>query len=398
MITIDEHHRRIRDAVAPLAAETLPLSAARGRALATDVRSRWPLPLFDASAMDGYAVRQADAGEGAVLRVIADLPAGSAGDPQLGPGDAARIMTGAPVPSSADAIVPLEHTDLGTTVRSTAPERVTVLTAPARGAHIRRAGEDRKVGDVVVEAGVELGGWQLSAIASCGHDQVDVGSAPRVAVISTGSELVPPSSTPGRGQIPESNSVLLAAAVSDAGGVVSARHSVPDDPALLRRTVSTALADADVVILTGGASVGSFDVVKAVLGADFGIRFDTVAMQPGKPQGFGVHDGRLVFCLPGSPVGMAVSFEMFVRPALRALAGFREVERRRLTVIASEPWRSRAGKVQVMPVVFDGERVKPASDGGFHPISSLAVAEALAIIPAEVEAVNEGDPVSVMIL
>lgn len=398
MITIDEHRQRIRDAVTPLATEILPLSTAHGRALATDVRSRWPLPLFDASAMDGYAVRQADAGEGTVLRVVADLPAGSAEDPQLGPGEAARIMTGAPVPSSADAIVPLEHTDLGTTVRSTAPERVTVLSAPSPGAHIRRAGEDRRAGDVVVEAGVELGGWQLSAIASCGHDEVLVGSAPRVAVISTGSELVPPTSTPGRGQIPESNSVLLAAAVSDAGGVVSVRHSVPDAPALLRRTVRAALAGADVVILTGGASVGAFDVVKAVLGADFGIRFDTVAMQPGKPQGFGVHDGTLVFCLPGSPVGMAVSFEMFVRPALRALAGYRDLERRRMTAIASEPWRCRAGRVQVVPVVFDGGRVRPASAGGFHPISSLAVAEALAIIPADTVAVNDGDPVSVMFL
>lgn len=398
MITIDEHRRRILAAAVPLAAEAVPLSAAHGRALAEDVRSRWPLPLFDSSAMDGYAVRQADAREGAVLQVVADIPAGSAEDPQLGPGQAARIMTGAPVPSCADAIVPLEHTNLGTAVRPTAPAQVTVLTEPAPGAHIRRAGEDRASGEIVVEAGAELGGWQLSAIASCGHEHVLIGSRPRVAVISTGTELVPPASTPGRGQIPESNSVLLAAAVSDAGGAVSAPHLIPDDPLLLRRTVEAALPESDVIVLTGGASVGAFDVVKAVLGADFGIRFETVAMQPGKPQGFGVHDGTLVFCLPGSPVGMAVSFEMFVRPALRALAGYRDVERRRVTLRASASWRVPAGRTQVLPVVLDGEGVRPASASGFHPVSSLAAAEALAIVPVEVDAVGAGDPVTVMIL
>lgn len=399
MITIDEHRRRILDAVTPLPAELLPLSAARGRALAAEVRSRWPLPLFDASAMDGYAVRQADAASGAVLRVIADVPAGAPDDPALGPGEAARIMTGAPLPSDADAIVPLEHTDLGTTVRHDAPERVTVLTAAAHGAHIRRAGEDRGAGEVVVDAGAELKAWQLAAIASCGYDRVLVGSAPRVAVISTGTELVPPASTPDRGQIPESNSVLLAAAVADAGGTVTTVRSVPDDPALLRRTVQGVLDVANVVILTGGASVGAFDVVKAVMGPEYGIRFDSVSMQPGKPQGFGMHDGVLVFCLPGSPLGMAVSFEVFVRPALRALAGHRDVERRRLTMPASRSWRVRAGKTQLLPVVFDGDRVEPATPGnGFHPISSLAVADALAIIPADVDAVVEGDLVSVMLL
>ncbi|WP_292904064.1 gephyrin-like molybdotransferase Glp [Microbacterium sp.] len=399
MITIDEHRQRILDAVTPLPAELLPLSAARGRALAAEVRSRWPLPLFDASAMDGYAVRQADAVSGAILRVIADVPAGAPDDPALGPGEAARIMTGAPVPSDADAIVPLEHTDLGTAVRHDAPESVTVLTAAAHGAHIRRAGEDRGAGEVVVDAGAELKAWQLAAIASCGYDRVLVGSAPRVAVISTGTELVPPASTPDRGQIPESNSVLLAAAVADAGGNVTAVRSVPDDPALLRRTVQGVLDVADVVILTGGASVGAFDVVKAVMGPEYGIRFDSVSMQPGKPQGFGLHHGALVFCLPGSPLGMAVSFEVFVRPALRALAGHRDVERRRSMMPASGSWRVRAGKTQLLPVVFDGDRVEPATQGnGFHPISSLAVADALAIIPADVDAVLEGDLVSVMLL
>lgn len=399
MITIDEHRLRILDAVTPLPVERVSLSAALGRALAADVRSRWPLPLFDCSAMDGYAVRMADAVAGAVLRVVADLPAGSSEDPALGPGEAARVMTGAPVPTAADAVVPLEHTDLGTAVRQDAPLRVTVLTAPEPGAHIRRAGEDRRAGEIVVPAGAELRSWQLAAIASCGHDEVLAGSVPRVAVISTGSELVPPASTPRRGQIPESNSVLLAAAISAAGGAVAAVHSVPDDPDVLRGAVTDVLPASDAVVLTGGASVGSFDVVKAVLAPEYGIRFDSVSMQPGKPQGFGVHEGTLIFCLPGSPLGMAVSFEMFARPALRALAGFRDIERRRITATAKGSWRVRAGKMQVIPVVLDEDEVRPATEGnGFHPISSLALADALAIIPAEVAAVAEGDRISVMLL
>lgn len=399
MIPVDDHRARILAAMKALPATTVPLADASTLAPAADVRSRWDLPLFDASAMDGYAVRRADAVVGTVLRVVADLPAGSSDDPPLGDGEAARIMTGAPVPTAADAVVPLEHTDLGTAVRPAAPERVTVLTAPLPGAHIRRAGEDRAAGDVVVGAGTRLGAWQLSAIASSGYDEVLVHTAPRVAVISTGSELIAQAAMPGRGQIPESNSVLLSAAVAEAGGTVSMRRTVPDDAELLRAAVREALSASDAIVLTGGASVGSFDVVRAVLAAEYGIRFENVAMQPGKPQGFGVHDGTPVFCLPGSPVGMAVSFEMFVRPALRTLGGHREIDRRRMPAPAAASWRSPRGRVQVVPIVFDGDAVRPASaDGRHHPITSLGSAEGLAVIPAHIDSVHEGDPVSVMLL
>lgn len=397
MITPDVHRRRILDAVTPLGARRAALSEARGRALAEDVRSRWPVPLFDASAMDGYAVRAADAAVGAVLRVIADLPAGSDADPVLGAGETARIMTGAPVPRSADAVVPLEDTDLGVEVRTTPPRAVTVLRAPRRGAHIRHAGEDVSAGEVVVPAGTELTAWRLSAIASCGAEEAMVHTAPRVAVISTGSELVPPSATPRRGQIPESNSILLRAAVTDAGAIVSMHSVVQDDAEALRDLLRTAVASSDAVILTGGASVGSFDVVKAVLAGE-GVRFDEIAMRPGKPQGFGVIDGCAVFCLPGSPVGMAVSFEMFVRPALRRLAGFAQIERRTITMPASESWRSPAGRVQLVPVVFDGEGVRQASSGAPHGLTSLATADALVVVPAEIERIDVGDAVSVMSL
>lgn len=398
MITIDEHLRRILDAAAPLPTEDRVLAGALGAVLAADVHTRWPVPLFDNSAMDGYAVRRADAVAGAVLRIVGDVPAGSAEDPRFGPGEAVRIMTGAPVPSDADAIVPLEHTDLGTEVRERAPETITVLTEPAAGAHIRLRAEDADAGALAVAAGATLGPWQLSSIASAGHERVRVYRTPRVAIVSTGSELIRPGGTPSRGQIPESNSVLLAAAVRREGAIVTAVHTVSDDPGALRVVLDE--LDADVVILSGGASVGAFDVVKAVLGGERGVRFDAVAMQPGKPQGFGVHDDMLVFCLPGNPVSVAVSFEMFVRPALRTMAGFAQIDRPRVLRTAGTSWRCPPGRVQVLPAVLDESTVWPAAAGGSgsHLVSSLAAATALAIIPADVDEVHEGDPVTVMVL
>ncbi|WP_285727196.1 gephyrin-like molybdotransferase Glp [Psychromicrobium xiongbiense] len=400
MITPGEHLSRILAAAQPLPAQRLPLTQARGLVTAREVTSRWPIPLFDNSAMDGYAVRRADAVPGARLRLVADLPAGTDADPHLGPGEAARIMTGAPVPGDADAIVPLEQTELGTTVEAGMPKSITVLTAPAPGAHIRRQGEDAPAGTVTVPAGIELGPWQLSSVASAGHDQLWVHRSPRVAVISTGSELVPPAATPRRGQIPESNSVLLSAALAGAGAgadVVDVSW-VPDDEAALRAHLATLAVDA--VILSGGASVGAFDVVKAVL-SSLGILFDRVAMQPGKPQGFGVlPDGTLAFCLPGNPVAVAVSFEMFVRPALRALAGHTQVERPRVTRTASVGWGCPPHRMQVLPAVIDETFVRPATSGGSgsHLVSSLAKAHALALIPAETERVHEGETITVMVL
>ncbi len=399
MITVDEHRTRILDASLVLPAERLPLAAALGLVLAEDVSSRWPVPLFDNSAMDGYAVRRADAAAGAVLRIVADVAAGSSEDPPLGPGEAARIMTGAPVPSDADAVVPLEQTDLGIAIQETPPAQITVLTEPGQSAHIRRRGDDAPAGSLAVAAGTALGAWQLSSIASAGHDHVTVIRAPRVAVVSTGSELISPSATPERGQIPESNSVLLSAAVRAAGAEVVTVGTVADDPDALRRVLDE--LEADVVILSGGASVGAFDVVKAVLGGERDIRFDAVSMQPGKPQGFGVLDSRmLAFCLPGNPVSVAASFEMFVRPALRRIAGHAVIDRPRIVRSAAVGWRCPPGRMQILPVVFDENTVRPATSGGSgsHLVTSLAIASAFAIIPAEIERVEEGDPVTVMVL
>ncbi|MBM7369308.1 molybdopterin molybdotransferase MoeA [Gordonia hydrophobica] len=399
MITVDEHRARILAATEPLAAIGQLAIDSTGLVLADDVVNRWPVPLFDNSGMDGYAVRRADATVGATLRVVADVPAGSAEDPPIGPGEAVRIMTGAPVPSDANAIVPLEHTDLGTQVRADAPEAIVITERPRKAAHIRRAGEDTAAGSVAVAAGTVLGPWQLSAIASAGHEIIRVQRKPRVAIISTGSELIDPSGSPERGQIPESNSILLSAAVQQAGAQVCSVTRVPDDEHALNSVLAG--LDADVIVLTGGASVGAFDVVKAVLDGVGSIEFTTVAMQPGKPQGFGLtDDGVPVFCLPGNPVSVAVSFEMFVRPALRQLAGHHDIDRPRITRRASVGWRRRSDRMQILPVVYDDETVRPASRGGSgsHLVTSLADASALALVPAAVDDVAEGDPITVMVL
>lgn len=401
MISVQEHRERILAVARALPVVRVPLADALGLVLADEVTSRWPVPLFDNSAMDGYAVRRADAVAGARLRVVADVAAGSALDPRLGEGDAARIMTGAPVPSDADAIVPLEQTDLGTAIGATPPDWITVTAEPLPGAHVRRTGEDASAGAVTVEAGVELGAWQLSAIASAGHDVVAVHRRPRVAVISTGSELIAPSETPARGQIPESNSVLLTAALRAAGAAVTRTVTVPDDADALHHALDTAAAEADAVVLSGGASVGAFDVVKAVLSPLASVSFDAVAMQPGKPQGFGTAGaGALLFCLPGNPVSVAASFEMFVRPALRAMAGHAEIDRPLITRIAGASWTTPKNRTQVLPVVYNDQITQPASHGGSgsHLVSSLADAQALAIIPADVERIDEGDSVTVMVL
>jgi molybdopterin molybdotransferase len=398
MIPWEDHRDRLLAAARPLPPVTVPLSLAGGCVLAADVLARWPVPLFDNSAMDGYAVRRAEAGEGARLAVVADVAAGSAEDPELGPGEAARIMTGAPAPTAADAVVPLEDAVAGPADARGVPAWIEIASAPKPGAHLRRRGEDLGAGAVSLSAGAVLGPWQLAAAAAAGHAEVAVHRRPRVLVISTGTELVDPSATPRRGQIPESNSVLLAAALREAGmDLVGVERVRDDEGGRLAGLVDS--AEADAVILSGGASVGAYDVVKEAL-APRGVVFGKVGIQPGKPQGFGVReDGALIFALPGNPVAVATCFEVFVRPALLRLAGrsdlFRPEERRRATA----SWRCPAGRAQVLPAVLDGpDGVAPATAGGSgsHLVASLAEAEALAVVPASVDQVAEGDEVLVL--
>lgn len=402
LVPLERHRARVLAAVQQLPETRLPLAEALGCVLAQPVAAVTAIPGFDNSAMDGYAVRHEDVAEpGSVLRLVADVAAGSALDPRLRRGEAARIMTGAPVPSDADAIVPLEDTDLGIAIGRAAPSRITVLVPPRAGAHIRRAGEDAVAGTEIVPAGTVLGPLQLTAAASAGHPDLSVVRRAQVAVISTGSELVPPGTIPRRGEVVESNSVLLAAAVREAGAEVTAILTVDDDDDALRAALQAACLDADAVILSGGVSVGAFDVVKAVLSTTGTVDFTRIAMQPGKPQGFGTaSDGTLLFCLPGNPVSVAVSFEMFVRPALKTAMGHRDIDRARVMRTAGTGWRTPAGRTQVMPAVADDEIVWPASAGGSgsHLVGSLAAANAFAVVPAAIDRIEPGDPVAVMLL
>ncbi|QAY60547.1 molybdopterin molybdenumtransferase MoeA [Microbacterium protaetiae] len=397
MITVEEHRQRILAAVRPLEALTVPVTAALGRVLREPVRAAVDLPLFDNSAMDGFAVHYADvtaasADHPVTLEVVADLPAGTSLNPALQTGQAARIMTGAPMPSSADVVVPFEDTAGGL---ADSLGRISVVAAPpAPGTHIRPRGEEYHVGDEILRAGLRLGARQLAAVSAAGVCEVVVARVPRVAVISTGDELRPPGTPLEHGQIPESNSTLLDGLCRENGAEVVMRTQVSDDGEGLRLALDEASAlGADLVITTGGVSAGAYEVVKNVAP----MRFEKVAMQPGKPQGFGDGD-PLLFGLPGNPVSVAVSFEVFVRPALLALQTAALLDRPVLPMRALEPWRTPAGRRQYRPVNIEPAGVRPSSSGGSHLAASLGRADAYAVIPADVDAVAAGDIVDVMLI
>ncbi len=409
MRTVEEQLAIVLAAARPVDTESVPLTDARGRTLRETVTARVDIPVFDNSAMDGFAVRFVDAEAAASdspvrLRVVADLPAGSALDPPLAPGEAARIMTGSAVPTAADTIVPFEDTAGG--LDGTADE-VIVLVAPNAAAHVRRRGADAEVGDDIVAAGVLLDSYQLSACAAAGVAHVVVSRVLRVAVVSTGTELVEPGEPLARGQIPESNSHLLAALVAAAGAEVVLRARVPDDTDALRGALAEAATrGADVLVTSGGVSAGAYEVVKDTFGPGGELEFSKVAMQPGKPQGFGrLANGMLVFGLPGNPVSVAVSFETFVRPALLALQGRTDLSRPILRLPAAVGWRTPPGRRQYLPAALDrsdaaGWSVRPATAGGSgsHLAGGLARAEAFAVIPADVDAISPGDMVDVMLV
>ena len=398
--TVAEHREAVLALVAPLVTEPCPLARALGRVLAEPVRAAGPLPHWDCSAMDGYAVRAADldglvAGGGpVVLTVVGEVAAGSAATPQVGQGEAVRIMTGAPVPPDADAVVPVEDTDGGL-------DRVTVHLARARGAHVRRTGEDVRRGDVVLTAGQVLGPAALAAAASVGATDLVVHRRPRVAVVSTGSELVPAGAPLLRGQIHDSNSTLLAAAAAATGAEVVGVESVVDDVAALRSELGRHDGAVDLVVTSGGVSVGAYDVVKELLAP--GVEFVTVGMQPGKPQGAGLlARGTPVLCLPGNPVSAHVSFEVFVRPALLRLAGAARLDRTPVRARVAAGWRPPPGREQYMPVAIeegpDGPEVRPATTGGSgsHLVAGLARADGLAVVPPGTATVDPGTQVVVI--
>jgi len=409
--TVEEQLADVLGAVARLPTTVVDLADAAGRTLREPLRAALDIPVFDNSAMDGFAVRFADVAHATAtspvrLRVVADVAAGSPEDPAITPGDAARIMTGAPVPSAADAIVPFEDTagGLGDSLHTAIVQR-----APhGAGAFVRRAGDDLRRGDTLLEEGALLGPLQIAAATAAGLTVATVSRRPRVGIVSTGDELAVAGAPLARGQIPESNGVLLAGLSVAAGAEVLPLVRVDDEGAALRDAVAGLLAaSVDAIVFSGGVSAGAFEVVRTELSA--AMTFSRVAMQPGKPQGFGrlptPSGTALLFGLPGNPVSAAVSFEVFVRPALLAMQGRHVIERPRLHLPAGASWRTPEGRRQYLPAVIaadaDGSwTVRPATTGGSgsHLAGGLGRARAIAIVPASVGEVQEGDLITVMLL
>jgi molybdopterin molybdotransferase len=396
--TVEEHRAAVTALLAGCSpgTEEVPVAAAAGRVLAEDVVAAVGLPVFTNSAMDGYAARWSDVGaatDGAPVRlpVAEDLPAGRTDVPALDPGTVHRIMTGAPVPDGADVVVPVEATDGGT-------DRVTITSCPAPGSFLRHAGEDIAAGSLALPAGTVLGPAQLGLAASVGRASVVVRRRPRVLVLSTGSELVAPGQPLRPGQIHESNSLVLAAAVDAAGGEARTLHFVPDDVDQFLSTVRGALADADLLITSGGVSMGAYEVVKDALGALGTVQFLAVAMQPGGPQGAGTVDGVPVVTLPGNPVSSFVSFEVFVRPALRAALGVPQPDRPRLPARLAGPLASPPGKRQFLRGRLDGGTVELVGGAGSHLVASLARSDVLVVVPEEVTELPAGSEVEVVLV
>lgn len=372
---------------------SLPLADALGLVLADDVVAPLSLPGFDNSAMDGYAVLATDvapAGENTPVRlpVAEDIPAGRTDIPTLAAGTAHRIMTGAPLPAGATAVVPVEATDGAT-------DTVTIRSAPREGQHVRRAGEDVTAGTTVLRAGQVVTPAALGLAAALGLGELTVVPRQRVLVVSTGTELVGPGVPLQPGQIYESNGVMLAAAVRDAGADVAASPMTGDDVDAFRETLRGHVADADLILTTGGVSAGAYEVVKDALGGSGDVEFVKVAMQPGMPQGAGTLDGVPVVTLPGNPVSALVSFEVFVRPALRAAMGRPDAERPRRDAVLTEDLTSPRGKRQFRRGVLDGDAVTSYGPPASHHLRWLASANCLLELGEDVDSVNAGTRVQV---
>ena len=392
MRTVEEHQAVVAALLSPMPEEDVELSSAHGRVLARGVHAAVALPGFDNSAMDGYAARWDDVAQTPVrLPVADDIPAGRTDVVPLAPGTVQRIMTGAPLPPGADVVVPVELTDGGTEV-------VEIRDAPPRGTHLRAAGEDIALGQVALAAGTPLGAAQLGLAAAVGASTVSVRRRPRVLVLSTGSELVAPGEPLLPGQIYESNSALLVAAVEEAGGVARRLHFVPDDVDQFLATVRAELAGADLLVTSGGVSAGAYEVVKEAFQGLGTVEFGKVAMQPGGPQGAGTVDGVPVVTLPGNPVSSFVSFEVFVRPALRLALGHASPARLRVPARLAAPLESPPGRRQFLRGRYDGGTVSQVGGPGSHLVAHLSRANCLVVVPEAVTELPAGAEVDVVLI
>jgi molybdopterin molybdotransferase len=396
VLTVEEALEAIVSRVGPLAVERVDVLSALGRVLAEPVVSPSTIPPWPNSSMDGYAVRAHDTGRAPVeLAVVGRIIAGSMPSRALRAGEAMRIFTGAPLPEGADAVVPQEDVaaDNG---------RITIAASVASGAYVRPAGEDVRVGDVVVQPGGSIGAAEVGLLATLGYSQVRVFRRPRVAILSTGNELADLGTEPGPGQIPNTNTYSLMAQVIEAGAEPINLGVAPDQLDAITERVRWGLDAADVLVSSAGVSVGELDLVRDALersGVD--LHLWKVSMRPGKPITFGTRGGRPVFGLPGNPVSAMVTFELFVRPALRRMAGARALDRPRISARALEKIEnpgSRRGYLRVtLTPGAHGFGARLTGDQGSAILRSMVLADGLAVVAPDTT-IAAGQPVDVIVL
>jgi len=393
MKPLEEARSEVLSSVGLVDVEQVPIWQASGRVLASDVVAPENVPPFANSAMDGFAVRAADvSASGSVLEVVGDLPAGSSTDLSVGPGQAIKIMTGAPMPPGADTVARVEDT-------TAEGSKVTISTAVEPGTSVRPAGGDVYAGQVVFSAGTRLSPMHVGVLATMGV-QPEVFKRPQVAFMSTGDELTAPEAGGLQpGAIRDSNRPMLLALLEDAGVEPIDLGIIPDDPEVLRAALTRA-AEADVVVSTGGVSMGDYDVTKLVLQGDAQVDFWQVAIQPAKPFAFGRLGDALFFGLPGNPVSVLVSFEQFARPSLLKMQGAHAILRPQLVASAGETFDTDPEKTVFVRVVVEGlEEGSPtvAKSGGqaSNVLSAAADADGFGIVPRGTATIEPGEPVTV---
>lgn len=395
MPTFEEARKIILESVVPLGVEKVEILSAAGRVLAEDISAPWDMPLWDNTAMDGYALHAADCPETATLKLAGFLPAGDHMTAEVERGTAVKIMTGAPIPPGADAIVPYEQTE-------EKDDHVCIKGAVKPGDHIRFKGEDVKTGEMVLPAGTLLRPSEISMLASFGKVFVPVHRSVRVAILSTGDELLEPGEALVPGKIINSNSLALAAAVKQAGGIPVMLGIARDNRESLREKLIEGLK-ADVLITSAGVSAGDCDYVRDVLSELMVIQaFWKVDIKPGRPTAFGLRDGKPIFSLPGNPVSSLLTFEEFVRPALLKMMGHSRVLRPMVKATLKEDVRKKPGRVNFIRVAVEQENgeffVKSAGkqDTGF--LKTLLLADGIAVIPVGQGDLKAGDRVDVHLL
>jgi molybdopterin molybdotransferase len=399
LIPVEEARARILDDIQPLAPLELPLTDAYGCVAAADIVADLDLPEFPSSAMDGFAVRAADLtgaspARPGTLRVVGRSMIGHRPEATVGMGEAVQIATGAPIPAGADAVVPVENAHLD-------GDLVALVQQPAPGAHVRPTGEDVRTGQILVEGGKRLGPPELGLLANAGHPTPLVHPRPRVVVLSTGDELIPPTETPEFGQVRDSNAYTIFGAIREAGAIPVLAGIVRDDVDQLKETVFAYEIQADAFISSGGVSVGERDVVKAAFFRRGDVDFYKVAMQPGMPQGYGQIEGKPYWGLPGNPVSVFVSFEQFVRPALLKMMGRTQLARPEVTASLTEDIAGPKHKTVFARVSVrrsgEGWEAVPTGGRGSNLISTVSRANGLAVIPAGIELAPVGSQVRVQV-